>query len=82
MHTHYIHTFELIGVQKSSKKQHLKQELDDILLRKRGITVRKTIDSIIATYCIENQISLLHSDKDFMPFAQHLGLHLLPTQDM
>ncbi len=52
------------------------------LLRKRGITVRKTIDSIIATYCIENQISLLHSDKDFIPFAQYLGLHLLPTQDL
>jgi len=52
------------------------------LLRKKGITVRKTIDSIIATYCIENQISLLHSDKDFLPFSQYLGLHLLPAQDM
>lgn len=52
------------------------------LLRKRGITVRKTIDSIIATYCIENQIYLLHSDKDFLPFSEYLGLHLLPTQDL
>ncbi len=49
------------------------------LLRKRGVTVRKTIDVIIATYCIENQIALLQADKDFLPFAEHLGLRLLPN---
>lgn len=43
-------------------------------LRKKGITVRKTIDSIIATYCIENKLPLLHSDRDFEPFHQHLKL--------
>ena len=43
-------------------------------LRKKGITVRKTIDAIIATYCIENRIALLHSDKDFRPFHMHLKL--------
>jgi hypothetical protein len=43
-------------------------------LRKKGLTVRKTVDSIIATYCIENRLPLLHSDKDFQPFHQHLGL--------
>ncbi len=43
-------------------------------LRKKGITVRKTIDAIIATYCIENKITLLHSDKDFQPFHKHLKL--------
>ena len=43
-------------------------------LRKRGITVRKTSDAIIATYCIENGLPLLHSDKDFEPFHKHLGL--------
>ena len=43
-------------------------------LRKRGITVRKTIDAIIATYCIENGLPLLHSNKDFEPFHKHLGL--------
>lgn len=43
-------------------------------LRKKGITVRKTIDAIIATYCIENNLSLLHSDKDFQPFHKHLKL--------
>lgn len=43
-------------------------------LRKQGITIRKTIDTIIATYCIEHGIPLLHSDKDFQPFQQLLGL--------
>lgn len=44
------------------------------LLRKQGITVRKTIDVIIATFCIEEKHTLLFSDRDFIPFVQHLGL--------
>ncbi len=43
-------------------------------LRRTGVTVRKTVDCLIATYCIETGIQLLHSDRDFDPFAQHLGL--------
>lgn len=43
-------------------------------LRSLGITVRKTIDTVIATRCIENRFSLLYSDKDFDPFVEHLGL--------
>ncbi len=43
-------------------------------LRKKGITVRKTIDTIIATYCIEKKLPLLHSDKDYLPFHTHLKL--------
>jgi len=43
-------------------------------LRKKGLTVRKTIDVIIGTYCIENDIPLLYSDKDFIPFHEHLNL--------
>ena len=43
-------------------------------LKRKGITVRKTIDAIIATYCIENRLALLHSDKDFDPFHKHLKL--------
>lgn len=46
-------------------------------LRKRGITVRKTIDTVIATRCIESGYSLLHNDRDFEPFARHLGLPLV-----
>ena len=44
------------------------------LLRKKGITVRKTIDVLIATFCINKNLPLLHSDKDFDPFHQHLKL--------
>jgi predicted nucleic acid-binding protein len=36
--------------------------------------VRKTIDTVIATYCIEHRLSLLYSDRDFDPFVEHLGL--------
>ncbi|WP_067515156.1 type II toxin-antitoxin system VapC family toxin [Endozoicomonas ascidiicola] len=43
-------------------------------LRQRGITIRKTIDVIIATWCIEHNASLLHSDRDFQPFVEHLHL--------
>lgn len=43
-------------------------------LRRKGVTVRKTIDAIIATFSIENGLALLHSDKDFQPFHKHLGL--------
>ena len=44
------------------------------LLRRRGITVRKTIDALIATRCIESGYELLHDDRDFEGFARHLGL--------
>ncbi|MEJ5999847.1 type II toxin-antitoxin system VapC family toxin [Paucibacter soli] len=43
-------------------------------LRALGFTVRKTIDTIIATRCIEGGYTLLHSDRDFEPFVKHLGL--------
>jgi predicted nucleic acid-binding protein len=43
-------------------------------LRARGITVRKTIDTIIATRCIRDDIPLLYTDRDFDPFVRHLGL--------
>lgn len=44
------------------------------ILRSLGITVRKTIDTIIATCCIESELHLLYSDRDFDPFVEHLGL--------
>lgn len=52
----------------------LKSAANFRVLRKQGITIRKTIDAIIATYCIENGVPLLYSDKDFEPFREHLGL--------
>lgn len=47
------------------------------ILRKQGITIRKTIDTMIATFCIENDFSLLHSGKDFQSFQQLLGLQVV-----
>ncbi len=44
------------------------------ILRAQGVTVRKTIDTLIATRCIESGHVLLYSDRDFDPFVQHLGL--------
>ena len=44
------------------------------VLRALGVTVRKTIDTVIATRCIEDGYTLLHSDRDFEPFVAHLGL--------
>ena len=46
-------------------------------LRREGVTVRKTIDCLIATWCIETGVPLLHSDRDFEPFERHLGLRVL-----
>ncbi len=43
-------------------------------LRKKGITIRKTADVIIATACIEANVPLLFQDKDFLPFVDHMGL--------
>lgn len=43
-------------------------------LRAIGVTVRKTIDTVIATRCIQSHLPLLYSDRDFDPFVQHLGL--------
>jgi len=48
-------------------------------LRRLGITVRKTIDLLIGTWCIENRMPLLHNDGDFRPMARHLGLVEVPT---
>ena len=46
-------------------------------LRQKGITVRKTIDSLIATFCIENDHQLLHNDSDFDGYEKHLGLQVV-----
>ena len=43
-------------------------------LRAQGVTIRKTIDTIIATRCIEDDHVLLYSDRDFDPFVEQLGL--------
>jgi predicted nucleic acid-binding protein len=47
---------------------------NDRSLRRRGIAVRKTIDLLIGTWCIENHTALLHNDGDFRPMVKYLGL--------
>ena len=61
--------FELLG-----KKMAITCADNFRKLRKKGITVRKTADVIIASYCIEHQLPLLFLDRDFQPFVKHLGL--------
>jgi len=46
-------------------------------LRRRGVTVRKTIDCLIATFAIVNEMWLLHNDRDFDPFETDLGLRVV-----
>lgn len=61
------------------KKVALKAAENFRLLRRKGITVRKTIDVIIATFCIENGFSLIHNDRDFDPIQIHLGLKVMES---
>ncbi len=51
------------------------------VLQASGKTVRKTIDTLIATWCIESEYDLLHSDRDFDPFVESLGLHTAMSTD-
>jgi predicted nucleic acid-binding protein len=64
----------LVQIDLAGKTIAIKAAENFRLLRAKGLTVRKTIDVIIATHCIENNLPLLHCDPDFLPFAEHLGL--------
>lgn len=64
-----LRVFEMLGIENA-----LRSAENYRALRKQGLTVRKTADVIIATFCIEAGHDLLFSDKDFIPFVQHLGL--------
>ena len=59
----------LLGADLASKAAHNYRRLRDL-----GITVRKTADIIIGTFCIEHRHALLHDDRDFEPMQKHLGL--------
>ena len=52
------------------------------MLRRSGITVRKTIDVIIATFCIENDFELIHNDRDFDGIEEMLGLKVRKAQSI
>jgi predicted nucleic acid-binding protein len=47
------------------------------LMRQRGVSLRKTIDLIIGTFCIMHEYVLLHADRDFEPMVDHLGLRVV-----
>lgn len=63
-------------VQMLSPKLAVKAATNYRILRSRGVTVRKTIDMIIGTYCIEHGHALLQADKDYLPMAEYLDLQL------
>lgn len=50
-------------------------------LRRHGVTVRKTVDCWIATFCLRAGHTLLHADRDFDPFEQFLGLQVMHPED-
>ena len=61
--------FDLVG-----KDMAIKSAENFRTLRKKGITIRKPVDVIIASFCIERKLPLLFSDRDFTPFVKNLGL--------
>lgn len=61
--------FEMLGVDRALRCAEYYREL-----RKRGVTVRKTADVIIATFCLVENHALLYADRDFTPFVEHFGL--------
>ena len=61
--------FDLLGRERAHRAASRYREL-----RKAGVTVRKTIDVIIGSFCIDEGIPLLFSDRDFLPMVEHLGL--------
>jgi predicted nucleic acid-binding protein len=66
-------------VQMGGKVIAIESAMNYRLLRKKGVTVRKTIDVIIGTFCIHYQLPLLHDDRDFDPMIKLLGLKIIKT---
>jgi len=64
--------FDMVGFQIAEKSA-----ANYRLLRTRGITIRKTIDVLIGTFCAENRLELIHHDRDFDLMAPHIGLKVL-----
>jgi len=75
---------EAVAVERSLRGLPIVRIVDDSIavaaarnfrrLRSLGVTIRKTIDLLIGTWCIEHQVPLLHNDRDFTLMAQHLPL--------
>jgi len=67
--------FEAMGGQEIA----LESVMNYRFLRRKGVTVRKTIDVIIGTFCIHHQLTLLHDDRNFDPMVKFLGLEIIDT---
>ena len=61
--------FQIVGVERAIRAAENYR-----YLRNKGVTIRKTIDTLIATFCIDQKFALLFADRDFRPFVRHLGL--------
>ena len=62
-------SFDLLGSRRAERAASRYR-----VLRKAGVTVRKTVDVVIGSFCIDEGIPLLFSDRDFLPMVEHLGL--------
>lgn len=71
----YLTRFDLL--QMAGPKIAIESAANFRRLRRRGVTIRKTMDMLIGTYCLVNDHELLHDDRDFDLFAEHLGLRTL-----
>lgn len=77
-------------IEKDLRQFKVERMLDDQLavraarnyrnLRERGVTIRKTIDLVIGTFCLDRGHVLLHDDRDFDAMALHLGLRVIATE--
>jgi predicted nucleic acid-binding protein len=64
-----LSVYEMVGAERAARAAD-----NHRVLRRNGMTVRKTIDTLIATFCIDHDFPLLFTDRDFRPFVEHLGL--------
>lgn len=64
-------------IELGGKKLAIKTASNIRFLRSKGVTIRKTVDMLIGTWCIETEIELLHNDKDFDQIALHLPLKVI-----
>lgn len=69
-----LDSLECISI--SNKQLALQSAINFRFLRSKGVTIRKTVDMLIGTWCIESGVRLLHRDKDFDRMAKHLPLNI------
>ncbi|MDP1752243.1 MAG: PIN domain nuclease [Reyranella sp.] len=72
-----LHRFDIVAM--GGERTVISAARNFRALRRKGITVRTTIDLLIGTWCIEHRTALLHNDNDFRPMARHLGLVEVPV---